>query len=438
MPETLSASEAAARLTPDDTLGIPLGPGQPPTFLASLGERDDWDGLRIYGALLLAWSDAFTHPGVHYLSGFFGPVERALRDQGANISFAPSDFRRFEPLLAQLSPRVMATVATPPDAAGWCSLSLHAGGTLKELFSAGEDPERVLVVETSSNFPRTAGAPPEQRHALHLDQIDVIVESEAEPLAIPDAEPSPADEAIADNCRAFIADGTTLQTGIGGIPSAIVGHLAHGDGGDYGVHSEMFTNGLMRLHEAGKVTNRKGQFDGVSVATFAGGTAELYEWLDGNDQVAFLPVEIVNSPDIIGRNRAMVTINAAISVDVHGQVVADTVDGVQYSGIGGHEDFVAGPALSLDDRSLICLRSTVTLAGVLRSRIVPWFDAGAVVTTPRHQVDVIVTEYGAAELQGLTVHQRGLALAEIAHPDFRDGLREAAARASHGRSAITG
>lgn len=438
MPETLSASEAAARLTTDDTLGIPLGTGQPPTFLAALGERDDWDGLRIYGALLLAWSDAFTHPGVHYLSGFFGPVERALRDQGANISFAPSDFRRFEPLLAQLSPRMMATVATPPDAAGWCSLSLHAGGTLKELLSAGEDPERVLVVETSPKFPRTAGAPPEQRHALHVDQIDVIVESEAEPLAIPDAEPSAADEAIADNCRAFIADGTTLQTGIGGIPSAIVGHLATGDGGDYGVHSEMFTNGLMRLHEAGKVTNRKGQFDGVSVATFAGGTAELYEWLDGNDQVAFLPVEIVNSPDIIGRNRAMVTINAAISVDVHGQVVADTVDGVQYSGIGGHEDFVAGPALSLDDRSLICLRSTVTLAGVLRSRIVPWFDAGAVVTTPRHQVDVIVTEYGAAELQGLTVHQRGLALAEIAHPDFRDGLREAAARASHGRSAITG
>ena len=200
----------------------------------------------------------------------------------------------------------------------------------------------------------------------------------------------------------------------------------------------MFTDGLMRLHQAGKVTNRKGQFDGVSVATFAGGSAELYEWLDGNDQVAFLPVEVVNSPDLIGRNRDMVTINAAMAVDIHGQVIADTINGSQYSGIGGHEDFIAGPALSLEDRSLLCLPSTVTIGGELRSKIVPWFDAGAVITTPRHQVDVIVTEHGAAELQGLTVHQRGEALAEVAHPDFRDELLEAAHRASHGRSAVTG
>jgi acyl-CoA hydrolase len=198
----------------------------------------------------------------------------------------------------------------------------------------------------------------------------------------------------------------------------------------------MFTDGLMRLHDSGKVTNRKGQFDGVSVATFAAGSAELYEWLDGNAEVAFLPVEVVNNPDAIARNRAMVTINAAMAVDIHGQVIADTIDGAQYSGIGGHEDFISGPALSLEDRSLICLPSTVTIDGERRSRIVPWFDVGAVITTPRHQVDVIVTEYGAAELQGLTVHQRGLALAEIAHPDFRDELREAAARASHGRSAF--
>lgn len=438
MSERLTPSEAAARLRPDDELGITLGPGQPPEFLAALGERDDWDGLRIYGALLLAWSNAFTHPRVHYLSGFFGPVERALRDQGANISFTPADFRRFEPLLEQEAPRVMATVAAPPDADGWCSLSLHAGGTMKELARAAADPDRLLVLEVSPKYPRTRGLPPEHRHALHVDQVDVLVESEATPFPLPEPEPTETDEAIAGHCRAFIPDGATLQTGIGTIPSAIVGRLADGDGGDYGVHTEMFTNGLMLLHEAGKVSNRKGQFDGVSVATFAGGPPDLYEWLDGNDQVAFLPVEVVNSPDLIARNRMMVTINAAIAVDIHGQVVADTVHGMQYSGIGGHEDFISGPALALEDRSLICLPSTASVDGDVRSRIVPWFDAGAVITTPRHQVDVIVTEYGAAELQGLTVHQRGLALAEIARPDFRDELREAAARASHGHSAITG
>ena len=122
----------------------------------------------------------------------------------------------------------------------------------------------------------------------------------------------------------------------------------------------MFTTGLMQLHLAGKVTNRsKGQFDGVSVTTFAAGTAELYEWLDENHEVAFLPVDVVNAPDVIARNRSMVTINGALSVDLHGQVVADTIGGRQFSGIGGHEDFIAPSGLSLDDRSLVCLRSTV-------------------------------------------------------------------------------
>jgi acyl-CoA hydrolase len=196
----------------------------------------------------------------------------------------------------------------------------------------------------------------------------------------------------------------------------------------------MFTTGLMRLHQAGKVANRKPAFDGASVVTFAAGTRELYDWLHENRDVVFLPVELVNAPELIAANPAMVTINAAMAVDIQGQVIADTIDGAQYSGIGGHEDFVAGPALELEDRSLLCLPSTITLGGEKRSRIVPWFEAGAVITTPRHQVDVIVTEYGAAELQGRTVHQRGEALAAIAHPDFRDELLEAAARASHGRS----
>ena len=293
-----------------------------------------------------------------------------------NISFAPADFRRFEPLLEEQAPRVMATVAAPPDEQGWCSLSLHAGGTAKELARAAADPQRLLVVEVSPRFPRTYGLPPEHPHAVHVDQIDILVESEAEPFALPEPEPDQTAEAIATNARAFIPDGSTLQTGIGAIPSAIVDRLAAGDGGDYGVHSEMFTNGLMALHEAGKVSNRKGQFDGVSVATFAGGSAELYGWLDGNDEVAFLPVELVNSPDLIARNRQMVTINAAMAVDIHGQVIADTIHGAQYSGIGGHEDFVAGPALALEDRSLLCMPSTVTIDGVVRSRIVPWFEAG--------------------------------------------------------------
>lgn len=430
----VSADEAAARLRPVDSLGMPLGPGQPPAFLEALGKRADWEHLRIGGALLTVLTDLFSHPNVHYLSGFYGPLERILRDTGANIGFAPADFRRFTPILDADPPRVMTTAAAPPDADGWCSLSLHAGASVDQLRRAGADPERLLVVEVGERYPRTFGHG-DYRHALHLDEIDLLIESDREPIVSEDPPPTDVDRAIAEHVRAYVPDGATLQTGIGAVPSTVARLLAEGDGSGYGVHSEMFTTGLMKLHQAGKVTNLgKGVFDGVSVATFAAGSRELYDWLHENREVAFLPVDLVNSPELIARNRAMVTINAAMSVDIQGQVIADTIGGAQYSGIGGHEDFVAGPALDLEDRSLLCLPSTVSIAGELRSRIVPWFEAGAVITTPRHQVDVIVTEHGAAELSGKTVHQRGEALAAIAHPQFRDGLLEAAERASHGRS----
>ena len=431
----MTPAEAAAQLRPEDTLGIPLATGQPPALMGALGERDDWQDLRVYGALLGVGTELFNHPNVHYLSGFFGPFERALRDGGANISFVPADFRRFAPLLEEQRPRVMATAAAPPDEDGWCSLSLHAGGTSTEMIRAAADPDRLLVVETSPNFPRTFGSPPDHMHALKADEIDILVESDASPLPLPDAEPTDADLAIARHAEAYIPEGATLQTGIGTIPSAIATELAQGDKGDFGVHSEMFTNGLMALHQAGKVSNRhKGSYEGVSVATFAAGTEDLYRWLNENRDVAFLPVELVNSAEAISRNRSMITINGALAIDVHGQVVADTIAGTQFSGIGGHEDFIAGPALDLDDRALLCLRSTYEKDGETRSRIVPRFEAGAVITTPRHQVDVVVTEHGAAELQGKTVHQRALALAEIAHPDFRDDIVSAGKRASGGRA----
>jgi acyl-CoA hydrolase len=428
MPQELTAEQAAALLETTDTLGMPLGPGQPPAFLRALGEREDWTDLRVYGALLAVLTELFSRTGVRYLSGFFGPPERALRTAGSNIDFTPADFRRFGPLLEAQAPRVMTTVATSPDADGWCSLSLHAGGTIGELRRAGADPDRLLVVEVSDSYPRTFGLG-EHRHALHVDEIDVLVRSTDAPLALPggDAPPTDVDRAIARHAVGFIPSGATLQTGIGSIPNQIATLLAEGDGGDYGLHSEMFTDGCMKLHRAGKISNAgKGQYDGVSVTTFAFGSAELYAWLDDNSDVAFLPVEIVNAPEVIGANRDMVSINGALAIDVHGQIVADTISGAQFSGIGGAEDFVAGAGLELSDRSLICLPSTFSKDDGLQSRIVPSFGPGAVITTPRHQVDVIVTEYGVAELEGKTVRERGEALAAIAHPQFRDELLAAA------------
>jgi acyl-CoA hydrolase len=423
--ETLSLDAATARIQPVDTLALPLGPGQPQSFLHALGKRDDFEDLVVFTALLTGFFEFFTRDGVALRSGFFGPVERALQAQGRDVQFVPADFRRFRPIAEQGRPRVMATSVAMPDSKGMCSLSLHAGATVEELHRCGADPDRLLIAEMNEKLPRTYGQPPDHPHALHLDEIDILVEGEHDPVALADPDPSDVDRAIADHVRAFIPTGATLQTGIGAVPNMVATLLAEGDGGDYGIHSEMFTNGLMRLHQAGKVTNCKGVYDMVSVSTFAFGSQELYDWLHENRDVRFLPVHLVNEPSIIARNFRMISINAALAVDAAGQVAADTLGGRQFSGIGGHEDFVEAAGEELEDRSLICFPSTANVKGEMVSRIVAQLPPGTLVTTPRHQVDVVVTEYGAAELFGRTVGERREALANIAHPDFRDEVRNA-------------
>src|SRR5258708_31568007 len=268
----MSAEDAAALVRPADTLAIPLGPGAPGGFLHALGRRDDWQALEVFGALLLDLYTVFTKPGVHLRSGFFGPAERVLRDSGANVEFIPADFRRFVTIAEQFKPRVMTTAVAPPDENGLMSLSLHAGATVGELHRAALDPDRVVIVEVNDQLPRTFGLPPRFPHALHVDEVDVIVRNDATPFVLADDVPTDVDRAIAAFARGFISDGCTLQTGIGGVPSTIVAVLAEGSGGDYGVHSEMFTTGLMRLHEAGQVTDaHKGEVQGFSISTVSPG-----------------------------------------------------------------------------------------------------------------------------------------------------------------------
>lgn len=438
IPTPVSPAEAVALLRRDDRLGLPLGPGQPKAFLHALGERTDWDGLTVFGALLVDLFPVFAQPGVRLRSGFFGPAERALHAAGHAVEFVPADFRRFREIAERFAPRVVATAAAPPDAEGRLSLSLHAGATVEAIQSAARDPQRLLVVETSPHLPRTFGLEPDHPHSIALEDVDVWIEGDARPTCLPEAPSGPVESAIAEHVARFIRPGATLQTGIGAVPSAVVSLLADGEGSDFGVHSEMFTDGLMRLHQAGKVANRKGVFDGISVATFAMGDEPLYTWLHENRDVRFLPVEIVNDPAVIARNPDMISINGALSLDLYGQVVADSIDGRQHSGIGGHEDFLCGPGRVADGRSLLCLPSSVTVGGERRGRIVAQLSPASIVTSPRHQVDVVVTEYGAAELAGRTVAERARALAAIAHPDDRDALLSRAAELGNGGPASKG
>ena len=291
--------------------------------MQALGLREDWEDLRVSGALLAVGTELFTRPGVHYLSGFYGPFERVLRDAGANIGFAPADFRRFAPLLEEQAPRVMTTVAAPPDGDGWCSLSLHVGGSGAELRRAGADPDRLLIVEVSERLPRTVGLPPEHRHALHLDEIDVLVRSDAEPLALarPAAERTPTGRSPSTPGS---SSPTARPSRRGSARSRRTSRRCSRRGTAAATAS---TPRCSRPASCGctrpaRSVNRKGQFDGVSVTTFAFGTEELYGWLDGDAEVAFLPVSVVNDPDVIGRNAKAVTVNGALAIDIHGQVVA--------------------------------------------------------------------------------------------------------------------
>jgi acyl-CoA hydrolase len=427
MTEVCTPEEAVAHVRPADTIGMGLGPANPDAFLTALGSRDDWSDLVVGGALLLNYYDVFTKAGVTYRCGFFGPAERILLAEGHAIEHVPGGFRQFAPILARFAPRVMVAQAAPPDSEGNVNLSLHYGATRPELLLAGRDPDRLLMIEVNPNLPRTKSLPPDFDNTIPVELIDVLVEADGTPFALEDQVPDATDTAVAEEAVRYVADGATLQIGIGAVPNMVASALATGPQGDFGIHSEMFTNGLMRLHAAGKVTNTgKGIYDGASVTTFALGTAELYEFLDANDDVAFLDVGTVNDPTVISQNAKFVSINGALSVDLYGQIVADSVGGRQISGVGGQEDFVAGAETHLDAHSLICLHSTAEVAGERTSRIVGGLPEGSVISTPRHHTGVVVTEYGSAQLTGLTVRERAHALVDIAHPDFRDGLRNVA------------
>lgn len=423
---TLNAVDAAALVRPTDTVGFGLGPANPHALLTALSARDDFEDLVLGGALLLGLFDVLAHRGVHYRCGFYGPVERLYKAKGADIQLVPAGFRQFGSVLQRFSPRVMAVQTAPPDAQGRLNLSLHYGATRDELLAAGRDGDRVLICEVNAALPRTT-ALAGYDNTLPLELADVVIEVDTAPVELPEPTVTDADVRIAERCVELVPERATLQTGIGAIPSLVAAKLAEGAGGEYGVHSEMFTSGLMALHEAGKVTNRhKGQFEGVSATTFALGSAELYRWLDANGEVGFGPVTVVNDPSVVRRNARLVAINGAIEVDLYGQVVADAIEGRQVSGVGGHEDFAQAADLDVEDRSLICLRSTIDLGGERRSRITARLREGSVVSTPRHHVATVVTEHGRAELAGLTVKERALALAAIAHPDFREDLERTA------------
>ncbi|MGA2111929.1 MAG: acetyl-CoA hydrolase/transferase C-terminal domain-containing protein [Anaerolineales bacterium] len=306
---------------------------------------------------------------------------------------------------------------SPPDEHGFCSLGIEAG-----LSKTAAQVARIVIAEVNERMPRTLGD-----SFIHLSKINFLIPVSYPPTELKVGEPNELSMQIARHIATLIEDGSTLQTGIGAIPDAVLHYLQ--DKKDLGIHTELFSDGIINLVESGVITNEKKTLHpGKIVAGLALGTQRLYDFIDDNPIFEFHPTEYVNDPFVIAQNNQMVAINSAIEVDLTGQVCADSIGPRLYSGVGGQVDFVYGASRAQGGRPIIALPSTTTLKNGMRvSRIVPTLQPGAGVTTTRNHVHYVVTEWGAASLHGKTIRDRARALIEVAHPDFQAELEKKAA-----------
>ncbi|MCX4246823.1 4-hydroxybutyrate CoA-transferase [Paraliomyxa miuraensis] len=319
----------------------------------------------------------------------------------------PSMFRSGE-----LPLDVAMVQVTPPDEHGYCRLGLSVACALPAVEAA-----RTVIAEINPRVPRTMG-----NSAIHVSEITYGVEVDRPLPQVAPAAYGAIERAIGEHVAKLVPDGATIQVGIGKVPNAVLAAL--GEHSDLGVHTEMFSDGLLELARRGVITGRrKTRFERRVVTSFATGTAALHDFVDDNPFVEFHPSHVVNDPNEIRKQHAMVAINSALEIDLTGQVCADSMGEQIHSGIGGQMDFVQGSLRSPGGRAIIALPST---AGQC-SRIVPRLRSGAGVVTTRGHVQWVVTEHGAVDLRGRTLRERAELLIGIAHPDFRGELRAAAA-----------
>jgi acyl-CoA hydrolase len=343
---------------------------------------------------------------------FIGSNVRAAINDG-RADYTPIYLSEIEGLFESGSMRIDVALieVSPPDSHGFCSFGVGVDTTLTAAKCA-----RYVVAQVNDNMPRTYGD-----SFIHVSDIDALVESSRPLCALTKAVVSDLQIAIARNVASLIEDGAVLQTGIGGIPDAVLPMLM--DRKDLAVHSELVSDGVIPLIEAGVLTGARKNFKPRKIILgFALGSKRLFEFVDNNPIFEFHPTAYTNDPALIARNDKMVAINSALQIDLTGQVCSDSIGNQFYSGIGGQVDFLRGASRSKGGKPIIAISSTAK-QGTL-SRIVPTLDPGAGVVTSRGLVRYIVTEYGIAYLHGKSIRERAKALIEIAHPDFRSELYE--------------
>jgi len=358
-------------------------------------------------------------PHFRHRALFIGPNARKAVNEG-RADFVPVFLSDIPALFSSgaLPLDAVFVNATPPDAHGFCSL-----GPSVEAMHAAIDAARTVIVQFNAGFPRTLG-----ESFIHTSQIDLAIEVDKPPYEYPRPSIGDVERRIGGFIADLVPDGATLQLGIGAIPAATAQLLT--DKRDLGIHTEMFTDAVVDLVEAGVVTGaRKARNRGKIVTAFMMGTSKLYRFVNDNPMVEMRPVDFTNDTHVIRSFRDMIAINSAIEVDLSGQVVADSIGYRMYSGVGGQMDFMRGAALAPGGRAIIALPSTAGADGSM-TRITPHLAEGAGVVTTRAHVRTVVTEYGVAELWGKSLRERAKALIAVAHPDHREMLT-AQARIHH-------
>ncbi len=408
------ADEAVKRIKSGDRVFLTGNCSVPQNALAALVKyAPNLQNVEICQALTIGPADYVAPQMEGHLrvnTMFISPNVRGAVNEG-RADFTPVLLSEF-PLLfrKKILPVDVALIhISPPDEHGFCSLGVEVGLTKSAAESA-----KTVIAEVNQQMPRTLGD-----SFIHVSKLDCIVPVDypLPELAMGNEGPTEVVESIAGHIAELIPDGATMQLGIGAIPDAVLKYLFEKE--DLGIHTELFSDGIIDLVEAGVLTNaRKTLHQGKIIAGFIIGTKRLYDWVDDNPLIELHPTEHVNDPFVIAQNERMVAINSAIEVDLTGQVCADSIGPRLFSGVGGQLDFIYGASRSKGGVPIIALPSTAKNF----SRIVSMLKQGAGVVTTRNHVRYIVTEYGIADLYGKTIRQRAQALINISHPGFRDEL----------------
>jgi len=409
----VSAADVALRVRSGDRVFVHGAAALPVPLVDALAARSDLEGVRLYH-LHTAGTASFVAPEVasrmRSVSFFVGPDARAAVADG-RADFMPVFLSDIPALFATRAiPLDVALVqVSPPDRHGFVSL-----GTSVDAARAAVDHATLVLAEINDRMPRTHGP-----SALPLSRIAAFAHTSRALHEAPRVAETTVEARIGEQVAALVEDGATLQAGIGAIPDAVLARLVNRL--ELGVHTEMFSDGMLPLLRSGVVTNRnKAVHPGRSVSSFVVGSRELYEYIDDNPSIELHGCDRTNDTALIRKNDKVTAINSALEVDLSGQVCADSIGPAIFSGIGGQMDFLRGAALSRGGKPIIALPSTA--AGGKVSRITAQLKPGAGVVTTRGHVHWVVTEYGSCNLHGLTLRERGEALIRLAHPDVRGDL----------------